>query len=356
VLPAQASWSPAMTITGLREVAVTSTVTSRNCEVLLRTLTAAAARTGSRHLTAALTESADAAEHACALWLCLARELKKVTTDTRGYLSPVAAEAGDLALWTGRLAYADPAWTPASGPSHQARTVQSLAGEPGDIPAAVAAGHQAFETLTHLARTDQDQVRAAAAAGRLLVPTASLPDTMDIPHPFAPAPPHRVRAILDIYGAARQASLDAAVTLDSVATAVQAPSQVLTRARAALEATRSGTPQHPAAQAPDADAVAAASPDEPPGPVAQLLHHLGVTRADVLQRASDIDTAGYQLIMTAADDITTPPATPATGMSRGTADLISYVLTSADARAAALLRPRAPARSGTRQRERQAET
>jgi hypothetical protein len=353
-LPARASWSPAMTITGLREIAVTSTVTSRNCEIILRTLAGGASRSGARDLTAALTDSADAAGRACAHWLRLARELKKITTDTRGYLSPAAAEAEDLALWTGRLAYADPAWNLASGPSHEARPARSLAAEPGSVPATVAAVHQAFETLTHLASSDHRQVQAAAAAGRLLVPTSSLPATADIPHPFAPAPPHRVRALLDTYRDTTQASLDATAAIDRVAAAVQAPSQVLTRARAAVQATRSVTRRRVLDAAPAAEPGDAASAQEPPGPVGQLLRRLGVTRADLLKRAADLDHASYELIMTAADDPATRPSAPDAGMSGGSADLLSHALASSDVQPA-LLRLYAPARAGARRAGRQAE-
>jgi len=57
--------------------------------------------------------------------------------------------------------------------------------------------------------------------------------------------------------------------------------------------------------------------------------------------------------MTAADDTTTRPASTATRMSRGTADLVSHALASDDRRAVALLRPSAPVphRPGPRERE-----
>jgi hypothetical protein len=58
----------------------------------------------------------------------------EITTDTRGTISLVAAETANLALWTGRLAYADPCWTPALGPSHRTRTPEALAPEPHDLP------------------------------------------------------------------------------------------------------------------------------------------------------------------------------------------------------------------------------
>jgi len=50
-----------------------------------------------------------------------------MVTDTRDYLSRPAAQAGHLALWTGRLAYADPAWTPARRPSAAVRDPARLA-------------------------------------------------------------------------------------------------------------------------------------------------------------------------------------------------------------------------------------
>jgi hypothetical protein len=75
-----------------------------------------------------------------------------MTTDTRGTVSPAAAETADLALWTGRLAYADPSCTPALGPSQATRTPQALAPEPGDLPTVVAAVRQASQTMTRIVR------------------------------------------------------------------------------------------------------------------------------------------------------------------------------------------------------------
>ena len=112
------AWSPGLTADSLRHAATTSTVTSHNCEILLRTL---ATRMGDRSsLAARLLQAADAAGRAREGWVQVAHALDRITTDTRGYLSPSAAESGDLALWTGRLAYSDPEWTLASGPAQRA--------------------------------------------------------------------------------------------------------------------------------------------------------------------------------------------------------------------------------------------
>ena len=108
-----------LTVNSLRRVAATSTVTSHHCEILLRTLaTYVAGHSQADHATE-LLQAADAARHTRESWLRVAHALDRVTTDTRLHLSPEAAESADLALWTGRLAYTDPAWTLSSGPAHR---------------------------------------------------------------------------------------------------------------------------------------------------------------------------------------------------------------------------------------------
>jgi len=49
------------------------------------------------------------------------------------------------------------------------------------VPQLVAAAHQACETLAGLAHAEHDQIRSGARAGRILVPTRSLPEEYDIP-------------------------------------------------------------------------------------------------------------------------------------------------------------------------------
>ena len=232
--PVDATWSPALTADSLRHAATCSTVISHNCEILLRTLATRAGKHGSDRVADRLLGCADAAGQARAAWLHTARAWYQVTTDTRGTIAPDAAQTADLALWTGRLTYTDPAWTPALGPSYMPRTPQALAPEPDDVPAVVAAVHQATETLTQIAAAGHGQIRAAAQAGRLLVPTRSLPDRFDFPHPFAPAPRDRVDALLDAYHHARTASAQATAAVATIAADVRAPSHILTLARAAI--------------------------------------------------------------------------------------------------------------------------
>jgi hypothetical protein len=192
----QPASSPHLTINSLRRVAATSTLTSHHCEILLRALAEheTAHRLGGH--AAGLLQAAESVGRTRQRWLDVAYALDRVTTDTRLHLSPDAAESGDLALWTGRLAYADPQWTLASGPSHSVRPPQELVPRPEDARLLVAAVHHACETLTSLGHAEREQIHAAGAARRILVTTRSLPDKMDIPRPFAPAPPDRIDSIL----------------------------------------------------------------------------------------------------------------------------------------------------------------
>jgi hypothetical protein len=101
-----------------------------------------------------------------------------MVTDIRGYLSRPAAEAGHLALWTGRLAYADPAWTPARRPSHAVCEPASLASGSAELTEIASAMHYTADSLARAARTYLDTLDTAAAAGtagRLYVTTRSVP-------------------------------------------------------------------------------------------------------------------------------------------------------------------------------------
>jgi hypothetical protein len=294
----QPAWSPHLTADSLRQIAAASTVTSHHCEILFRSLAARTAGGDTPGPSAALLRAASAAGRARAGWLHVARALNQVDTDTMRHLSPTAGEAGDLALCTGRLAYADPAWTLSSGPGHQPRPPQDLAPHPGDVPLALAAAHHACDSVTSLAYAERERIRTAASAGRLLVPTRSLPATMDIPRPFAPAPRHRVHALLGLYHDAAAAAAEASSQAGEAAAAVPAPSYVLTAARAAAHPGPGASPGRPQRAAPEP--AIAGQPPEPAGAVQDVLHGLGITSPGLLQCAADIDRASEQLIIEAA--------------------------------------------------------
>jgi hypothetical protein len=283
--------APAITTDSLRHTADASTLTSYHCELLLR----AAADRAAAHFPAPeasqeITRAADAAGRARASWLAVARTIRRITILTPGSARQPQGEATDLALWTGRLTYADPGWTLASGPAHQTRPPHVLAGSRADIPLLISAVHHALDCLEATAGAEHDQLEAAARAGRVLVPALSLPrvETCD---PFTAAPQSRVTDLLAVYHTAGQASAHAATAACGIAVWAGAPSRVLATARAAT-ATDDRWRRVP-------HMIARNEPDWP-GPLETSMRDLGVTSSWLLQRAIALDRASTQLIMDAA--------------------------------------------------------
>jgi hypothetical protein len=285
-------------------------------------------------------------------------------TDTRLHLSAEAAESADLALLTGRLAYADPAWTLTSGPAHRARPVDSLVSRPADFPVAVAAVHYACDTLTSLACAQREQLRAAGAAQRLLVPTRSLPEAIDVPRRFAPALPERIDvprrfapalperidALVSSCDQTRRSAEAATAGVAAIATAIGAPSRVLTAAREAADPTGHSGPGRGVTATQEQDAldrwVFLNEVPELPGPVERTLRYLGVTNTALLRHGADVDRTGERLIIDAAASLEprhNRPSAITPSRSIGTATLVNHALAN-DPGAAALLRGPAPAR------------
>jgi hypothetical protein len=207
----------------------------------------------------------------------------------------------------------------------------------------VAAVHQACETLTGLAHAEHDQIRAAAQAGRILVPTQSLPAEYDIPYPFARAPRERLEELLTRYTETGRASRQAANAVGAVAKLIQAPSRALTLTRSAIAVRSDRVPEASnAAPWPIAEADGCPQDHSVHGPVETTMRDLGVTDVELLARSSQIDRDADRLIIDAA------AATEAcqrshvpNGLNRsaGTAALVNHALKSGDPRAVALLRP-----------------
>jgi len=228
------AWSPDISETSLRHTAGMAVVISHNCGVALDLLASRASHLGLTGLSARLAESAVTAHAAQARWLDAASAWgSQVVTDTRRTRSPVCMEAEDLALWTGRLVYSDPRWTPAHGRRHNLRPPNELAGYASDFSRSAAAVHSVGETLNRLAEAECDQVHAIANTGRLYVRTRSLPDWFDIPRAYGRAPREHVNALLAAYQAVERASARLATDLAEIAVSVRAPSRILALARAA---------------------------------------------------------------------------------------------------------------------------
>jgi hypothetical protein len=215
----------------MRHIAASCVVTSFNCEIILRSLARQAGQAGYQHLVPDLTDAADNTAGARHAWLAAARSWDELTTESQGRLSGVAADAGNLALRTGRLAYADPYWTPARGPVHALREPASLAADPAAFTSVVAAVHYSADTLPRIAAASQDQVLAAAGAGRLYVPVRLGPGPEYRFSPrsrqFTPAPGSRVEALLAAYAQSAEASQAVVHSAGRLAEATGAPSRVL---------------------------------------------------------------------------------------------------------------------------------
>ena len=243
----RARWAPDLTAESMRHTAASCVVTSFNCEIILRSLARQAGRAGYRHLVPDLEDAANNTVGARHAWLAAARSWDDLTTENQGQLSEAAVEAGNLALWTGRLAYADPQWTPARGPVHALREPDSLAADPATFASVVSAVHYSADTLHRVAAASQDQVLAAAGAGRLYVPVRPGPGLeyrfSRRPRQFTPVPGSRVEAVLATYARSAEASQAAVHAAGRLAEATGAPSRVLAAAERHAELARRLTPR-----------------------------------------------------------------------------------------------------------------
>ena len=194
----------------MMHTAASCVVTSFNCEIILRSLARQAERAGYPTLVPDLEEAANNTVGARQAWLAAARSWDDLTTESQGRLLEAAVEAGNLALWTGWLAYADPQWTPARGPVHALREPDSLAADPAAFAGVVSAVHYSADALHRVAATSQDQVLAAAGAGRLYVPVRPGPGLeyrfSRRPRQLTPVPGSRVEAVLAAYARSAEAS------------------------------------------------------------------------------------------------------------------------------------------------------
>jgi hypothetical protein len=146
----QAAWaaarvdpsSTAISVTSWHRIAAASTVTSHHCHLLYTTLADRVAEGHGGDLHSDLRQAAEQASRARELWLDCAREFEEITTEIRGHISPAALEAADLALWTGKLAYANADWNLSSGPSQPVRGGASLMPREADLPLVIGAVHE----------------------------------------------------------------------------------------------------------------------------------------------------------------------------------------------------------------------
>ena len=292
VSDSQTPWRLGMSVNSLRQTAAASTLTSHHCEILLCSLARSQRVAGEPGI--ALRAAADAAGRTRTRWLGIAHALDQVTTSNQDQPTPVAAAAGDLALWTGRLAYADPGWTLADGPAPAARPGEERSREPGEMPEVLAAVHDACDAMSRIASADRRQVRALTAAGQVLVAAGPEPGTLDMLGPLAPARPDRIGALHTLYQYTAQASAEATTAASAAATAARVPH------RTVLPAIHEGRPREPV-RPEAAEQIADAQSLYEPGRIERTLRGLGVTDVDLLRRGGEIDQAAEQLIIQAAE-------------------------------------------------------
>jgi hypothetical protein len=139
------------------------------------------------------------------------------------------------------------------------------------------------DSLTHIAAHDREDVRLAAANHDLYVPTHLVHPRLQVPYPYAAAPPGWVDALLTTYDVTTRAALRAVRALDSLALALDPRPPVFTTLRAITPLTTAYTPDSPTIPA-------ASSTRRPrPGLLEQTLRSLGIDEPTLLARAADMD-------------------------------------------------------------------
>jgi len=209
-----------------------------------------------------------------------------------------------------------------------------------DMRTVVTAVHYTFDALASMARAGRDQIREASRATRFLVPTRSLPEIMDVPHPFSPAPQDRLDQLTDRYRDADLASSRTVRHIGITADVIGAPSRTLTLAR---EATRGSGGRLLRKQAPARSEAELAAQ----GPLESVLRNLEVVDETLLRQAALLDAEGTRLVIKAAESAEASREAPAFGLvdpTRSTAPVINYAFATSEPGELTALRPPNPSR------------
>jgi hypothetical protein len=278
-----------------QRTAQAAAITGHSSELILRQLT----QPGTHPPTTAavapgIEQAAQAAGTSWRSWRTLAHDWDTFTTNRGTALTPVAAEIGDLVLWTGRLAHTDPAWTPARAHASQLRPRADLTGRGTTIADVVTALHYTSDTLTSIATHDRENVRAAAATDQIYLPTRLLPEDNDVPYRYVPAPPAMLDELLATYDAVTEAAIRAAAALDQLVRTLSPQPTTLSTLRATAPLTTPYLPHSTVAL------PARPIPQPPPGQVERALRNCGINEPTLLARAADLDGATKELISSAA--------------------------------------------------------
>ena len=315
--PDRVSWAPDVTSGGWQWMAQAAAVTSHLSELALHSLATRAGQLTSLPVTEArLHGAADSMIVMREAWQRVDLMWNAIITEQRLLPTPAMSEAGDLLLRMGRLVWDNPQWTPARAHRGPRREPAALAPGPAEFTGVLSAAHQAADALARVAVTDTAMVAAAARAGRLYMPTRSLPERYDVPRAFAPALINTVLELQDTYHDAAEASIRAVRKLDELAIAVAAPSKTLALARAAasVQTRRRGgqgtwpddNSSHDLPRT-DVTFIDSRASTGLPGPVERAIRRRRIHDPVILLRAAAIDNAARDLIGLAGN---APPPEP----------------------------------------------
>ena len=146
---------PGMSVNSLRQTAAASTLTSHHCQTLLRSLTCGLRIAGEPGI--ALRAAADAAGQMRTRWLDIATPSIRSPPATRTNRPPSRLRPVTSRYGTGRLAYANPGWTLASGQAPAARPGEGHSREPSELTEVLAAVHDAYDAMSRIASADRRQ-------------------------------------------------------------------------------------------------------------------------------------------------------------------------------------------------------
>lgn len=288
-----AHWSPLITADSWQWNASAAAITAHLCGILLKS---AGERARQLDAHGALGEQLDDASAAiagsCRQWRAAAAEWDSVTTDTQGRISPVITDASDLLIRLGRLAFDNPAWTPRSAHRAPPRKPSELAPDNPALLAVIAAAHQAADSLAQLADCEIRAVCAAARGGRLHQSALEVHGWHNAAWGLRPAGPVAIDKLVDAYRATARNSRQAAVVLDALAVATEAPSAYLAAVRAVhVPETYRATLPAPTTLPPDPGTSRDASARRERGQYEKRISRLGIADSHIRQRAALIDEA-----------------------------------------------------------------
>jgi hypothetical protein len=296
----EASWSPEVTAESLRWSATAIAVTCHVSQSILRSLSKRIDGVlGQPAIGVLLRNAARASVRACTYWRRAAGNWDQITTESTGLASAATEDTNDLIVRLGRLAFADPGWTPSRSRHARLRHPYDLAPRADQARMVVTAVHYAATAMSRIAAADLSAVTAAVRGQRLYMPTRALPDGNDVIYRFGNATPADARDLVSCYQAAVNAVTRVATQLDTIALTLDTPSWVLAAARAAVD---QPWPVEAGDGVRDQPLVAAAIPPADqdagrvPGPVEQAVRDRRASDPVLLLRAVAIDSATRKLL------------------------------------------------------------